>query len=489
MKKITILSILFFLLNILIVNSQLAKVYNEENLDFDRAYRDNYLQERNYFSDLNYEIVTGGYSQTSKVGGPYYNDYKAINLNNQKKYVFDLLSCNSYEKYCVFRINGVPTGKIEKGATFRLDEQYSMKIEDIVFDFCDNRAFCHLGYEAYNIVDFIIDGTSLAICGNGVCESGENCEGDNCCNGETIELKFDRNNCGGCGRVCSSDLMCEQGKCIELCPETNRCDYFKTRGFCHTSKSLGQSCDCNEECDSLTCFNDKCISSGSGDLSNYPNFLIKNNKLEVTIVVGNKAPSSNVLAQTNIGLSLASLETSVNIKNKLSSEIIEDLNQNIISVGNPCINEISAKIMGNPEPCGKDFQKGKGHIKLFENNGFFHLVVAGYSDLGTKKAADILANYKNYDIKGNEYTIEFAEEEDIQAEVTTEHKETAEEGEKSEKIEEAIESKEIIEEEQKIIEKETKIKGEEAQPILKEEDNLIKAIIKWFKSLFGFFKK
>src|SRR3989338_8229982 len=134
MKKITILSILFFLLNILIVNSQLAKVYNEENLDFDRAYRDNYLQERNYFSDLNYEIVTGGYSQTSKVG------------------------------------------------------------------------------EAYYIVDFIIDGTSLAICGNGVCESGENCEGDNCCNGETIELKFDRNNCGGCGRVCSSDLMCEQGK-------------------------------------------------------------------------------------------------------------------------------------------------------------------------------------------------------------------------------------------------------------------------------------
>ena len=190
MKKITILSILFFLLNILIVNSQLAKVYNEENLDFDRAYRDNYLQERNYFSDLNYEIVTGGYSQTSKVGGPYYNDYKAINLNNQKKYVFDLLSCNSYEKYCVFRINGVPTGKIEKGATFRLDEQYSMKIEDIVFDFCDNRAFCHLGYEAYNIVDFIIDGTSLAICGNGVCESGENCEGDNCCNGETIELQI-----------------------------------------------------------------------------------------------------------------------------------------------------------------------------------------------------------------------------------------------------------------------------------------------------------
>src|SRR3990167_2746024 len=137
MKKITILSILFFLLNILIVNSQLAKVYNEENLDFDRAYRDNYLQERNYFSDLNYEIVTGGYSQTSKVGGPYYNDYKAINLNNQKKYVFDLIDCDSYERYCTFRINGVPTGKMhnpnefpDKKTSFRLDEEYTIKIDD-----------------------------------------------------------------------------------------------------------------------------------------------------------------------------------------------------------------------------------------------------------------------------------------------------------------------------------------------------------------------
>src|SRR3989338_7622541 len=195
MKKLNLL-IFIFLLNIFVASAQLAKVYDEENLDFDREYRDNYLQERNHFADLNYAIVTGGHKLTAKVGGPYYNEYKAINLNNQKKYVFDLIGCDSYERYCTFRINGVPTKKMhspkdfpDKQTSFRLDEQYSIKIENIVFDFCDNKAFCNLGYEAYNIVDFIIDGPSLAICGNGVCESGENCEGDNCCNGETIELK------------------------------------------------------------------------------------------------------------------------------------------------------------------------------------------------------------------------------------------------------------------------------------------------------------
>ena len=483
MKKFVLL-VFIFVLNIFVVNAQLAKVYDEENLDFDRDYRDNYLQERNYFSDLNYEIVTGGHSLTAKVGGPYYNDYKAINLNNPKKYVFDLLGCNSYSKYCTFRVNGVPTGKMEDGGAFKLDEEYTMKIENIEFDFCDNRAFCHIGFEAYNIIDFVIDGPSIALCGNGICEAGETCEEDSCCSGKKVDLGGENENCGRCGRKCDPGLMCQNSRCIELCPETNKCDYFKTRGFCSKSKVVGEACDCNEECDSLKCFNGKCISGGGNDLSNYPSFLIRDGNLDVTIVVGDNSASSDVLAQANIGVSLAALGKDVDIKNKLSSEI-KDLNLNIISIGNPCNNEVSSEIMNNPKQCDKDFPRGNGYIRLYQDGDFIHLIVAGYSDKGTKEVADILANYDDYNLKENVFAIEV--EEDVKS-VESAEQELEEAGETKEIEEDEKTVREIQEvgEEKIIDEKETigQIEEEKSQTSPK-ETSLIQRIVSWFLSLFG----
>ena len=92
------------------------------------------------------------------------------------------------------------------------------------------------------------------------------------------------------------------------------------------------------------------------------------------------------------------------MKNKLSTEV-DGLNQNLISVGNPCVNPITDEIMGFPQPCDKDFPKGKAFIKLFSKNGFNYIVVAGYSDSGTRKAANVLANYKDYQFLGNDVAI------------------------------------------------------------------------------------
>lgn len=348
-------------------------------------------------ADDGYIKITGGYSFVMKVG--IINDnIKKIRINNEKNYEIQLLYCDA--SYCAFKVNGIAVPQMRKDSEFQLDSEYKIKITNIVFDFCDNRAFCHLGYESYDIVDILIDGPNKPFCGNGVCDSGENCEEDSCCGGKKVDLNNDKENCRMCGYKCDPGFECGDGRCIEQCPETDKCDYCK-------SKNLGEICDCNEECGSNICFNGKCIASGGDDLSSYPNLLIKDSKLDVTTVVGDKSSSSNVLAQTYIVSSLSSLGRNVNVKNKLSSEIME-LNQNIITIGNPCVNEISAKIMNNPVPCDKDFQRGKAYIKLYKNNGFYHLIVAGYTDLGTKKAAETLADYQNYKFQGNEYAFEFS---------------------------------------------------------------------------------
>ena len=481
MKKLNLL-IFIFLLNIFVASAQLAKVYDEENLDFDREYRDNYLQERNHFADLDYTIVTGGHKLTAKVGGPYYNDYKAINLNNQKKYVFDLIDCDSYERYCTFRINGVPTGKMHnpnefpnKKTSFRLDEEYIIKIDDIKFDYCGDNRFCSIG-EFYHVIDILIDGPTRPACGDGVCEAGETCEEDDCCSGVEAYLDNNEQNCGVCGKSCGEGGNCVEGECVEICPETNKCDFCKL-------KNIGEICDCNEECDSNICINSKCITSRGKDLSDYPNFLIKDGNLDVTTVVGDKSSSSNVLAQTNIVLSLGNLGTDVKIENKLASEI-EDLNQNIISIGNACVNKISAEIMNNPEPCDKDFPKGKGYIKLYKYNDFLHLIVAGHTEVGTKKMAEILANYENYNLKGDIFEIEVEEIEskDSMGQIEEEQEE------KTKKIVEK--SKETLEEVQEMgekepIEKETAEQTEEKEPVsASKETSFIKRIFLWIASLF-----
>ena len=136
----------------------------------------------------------------------------------------------------------------------------------------------------------------------------------------------------------------------------------------------------------------------AADLSDYPNFY---SSKDVMIVVGDKSTASNVLAQSSISSSLGGFAA---VKNKLSSEV-SGLDQNIISVGNPCVNQISAQIMSDPQPCGKDFKQGKAYIKFYNTNGFYHIVVAGYSDAGTRKAANVLTNYKDYPFSGSDYEI------------------------------------------------------------------------------------
>ena len=64
--------------------------------------------------------------------------------------------------------------------------------------------------------------------------------------------------------------------------------------------------------------------------------------------------------------------------------------------------------MGNPTDCTAGFEPGVGRIELFEHaNGNVAMLVAGYSALDTRNAAQVIANYGDYkgQLKGMKVTV------------------------------------------------------------------------------------
>lgn len=80
-------------------------------------------------------------------------------------------------------------------------------------------------------------------------------------------------------------------------------------------------------------------------------------------------------------------------------------NENVIVVGGPCVNNIAAELLGNPEVCTDGFTEGSGRIKLFEHDGNIAMLVAGYSATDTMKAASVLHNFRDYDLTGREIEV------------------------------------------------------------------------------------
>jgi S-layer protein (TIGR01564 family) len=70
--------------------------------------------------------------------------------------------------------------------------------------------------------------------------------------------------------------------------------------------------------------------------------------------------------------------------------------KNLILVGGPCVNWISAYFMDYPKDCTSGFQQNKGYLQLFRNGKGIILMVAGYSAEDTRQAARIVANYKDF---------------------------------------------------------------------------------------------
>lgn len=122
----------------------------------------------------------------------------------------------------------------------------------------------------------------------------------------------------------------------------------------------------------------------AADLEDYPLFFKKAGQYGI-IVVGDGATAMDTIAATDIQVSLPGFPIA---NTKLASEVTS-LNQNIISVGNPCKNAITASIMGITD-CAGGLEEGQAMIKLYKRNNYYHLVVFGTSGKDTLEAASRL---------------------------------------------------------------------------------------------------
>ena len=169
------------------------------------------------------------------------------------------------------------------------------------------------------------------------------------------------------------------------------------------------------------------------DLQDYPRMFISNDRLDVTFVVGEFAQPDDVIATTEVSLSLRNAlelyleegtarhfevdvrgDTYEELKNlymdvftkktTTAAQTILDtsldresiLDKNLIVVGGPCVNWVAAHVENYPENCAESFLPGRGYIRLYPNGRGIIMVVAGYSADDTMNAAQILARYDDY---------------------------------------------------------------------------------------------
>ncbi|MBI2549432.1 hypothetical protein HYW21_08870 [Candidatus Woesearchaeota archaeon] len=117
-----------------------------------------YFRVHQNFTNLTYKEFDS-YDKTSmKIGARL--DTQRGYIIDKEKYVIDLLYCDRNTKACFFRINGVPTKRLydprqsnaSKPSVFTLNEDVSLQVASITFNFCDHRRFCNMPFEAYDIV-------------------------------------------------------------------------------------------------------------------------------------------------------------------------------------------------------------------------------------------------------------------------------------------------------------------------------------------------
>ena len=83
----------------------------------------------------------------------------------------------------------------------------------------------------------------------------------------------------------------------------------------------------------------------------------------------------------------------------LDTELSDVSAYNVISVGGPAINQVSAQLMGLPFPSYGDdsgISPNEAVINLLSNGGNYAMVVAGYEALDTRRAGIVLKNYVEF---------------------------------------------------------------------------------------------
>jgi len=126
------------------------------------------------------------------------------------------------------------------------------------------------------------------------------------------------------------------------------------------------------------------------DLSDYPDYFFDGDDFTAKIVVGEKASTMDVTSAIELIPGLQQHSEDRIRGSFLDSDVSKfDLqSNNIISIGTPCDNTISAEIL-EIENC--DFlEEGEGYIYLYESPlGKAWLVILGKTSIDTRRAANL----------------------------------------------------------------------------------------------------
>lgn len=140
----------------------------------------------------------------------------------------------------------------------------------------------------------------------------------------------------------------------------------------------------------------------SADLAYYPSpYIIGDNQpSNLRIVVGDTAPASDTLAAVDISVGL----TGKNIITSLVSEITNPEDYNLILIGSSKNNRLIKNYLSGTNLAENwGYSKDEGLI-ISKPNGdnTALLIVTGVSDVAIRYAAKVLANYKDYNLEGDQ---------------------------------------------------------------------------------------
>ncbi len=146
-------------------------------------------------------------------------------------------------------------------------------------------------------------------------------------------------------------------------------------------------------------------------LADFPAPFFEGGEFDTFIVVGDKAPSSDVLAASSILPAIQAYILSKNVEldisenSKLTSEVVSITGKNFISVGNACNNELTASVLKSPSDCKKGLKDGEARIELYEDSGNYILLVYGSANEDTRKAAKLLAKFETNKLNGTKVCV------------------------------------------------------------------------------------
>lgn len=142
-------------------------------------------------------------------------------------------------------------------------------------------------------------------------------------------------------------------------------------------------------------------------ISDYPFFFVHDDIFDAKYVVGDEAPSMDVITATILSTNLArfdDFQTAVGTT-LLDSEVDDITRINAIVIGNPCSSSSAADLEGNPADCYDGLDDETGYVKVFRHGNKVQLLITGITPEDRQVVAKRLAKLSLDNVNRSVYSM------------------------------------------------------------------------------------